>query len=502
MIRCRGLYSVAAAAPRTPLRLSAPPREPRRPFRASPGRPLDPFQEISKEFKKFGKNLKEALPGNAWSPHPASVEFPPDEADVVIIGGGIMGWSIAYWLKKKESWRSGLKVLVVERDLSYSQASTVLSVGGIRLQYSLPENIRMTQFSAHFLRLINDYLHVAGEPPIDIQFNPSGYLFLASEEGAAVLEENVKIQREEGAKVFLMSPEQLKKKYPWMKTDDVALASFGLEKEGWFDPWTLLNAFKRKAKSLGALEYCGEVTSFSLESTEMITADGENALLSRIKSVKIRIPYIFESATVSSGMVVNTAGAWSGKVAEMARIGTGQPGTLSGIKLPVEPRKRYVYVFHCPDGPGLGCPFVIDTTGAYFRREGLGGNYVGGCSPSEEEEPDIQNLEVDHEFFQEKVWPKLAHRVPSFESLKVKSSWAGYYDYNTFDQNGVIGSHPLVSNLYFATGFSGHGLQQSPAVGQAIAELIMDGQYKTIDLTTFSFDRILRGEKVLERNII
>ncbi|KAH0623247.1 hypothetical protein JD844_031333 [Phrynosoma platyrhinos] len=413
-----------------------------------------------------------------------------------------MGWSIAYWLKRNEPRSDAIRVVVVERDLSvsypsskmYSKASTVLSVGGIRQQYSMPENIRMSLFSADFLRSIDEYLHVIGQPPVDIQFNPSGYLFLASDEKAAVLEENVQVQREEGAKVSLLSPAQLKKKYPWINTDGVALASCGLENEGWFDPWTLLNAFRSKAISMGVYQSCGEVTcELFLSWYYFITS----------LSLKfVQMPNSTEYATIQCSLVVNAAGAWSSRVAEMAGVGTGPPDSISGVKLPVEPKKRYVYVWHCPDGPGLGCPMLIDTTGAYCRREGVGGNYLGGISPTEEEEPDIQDLAVDHEFFQEKVWPKLAHRVPSFESLKVKSSWAGYYDYNTFDQNPVIGLHPLVENLYFATGFSGHGLQQSPAVGQAIAELILDGKYKTIDLEAFSFNRLIKGEKALERNII
>ncbi|XP_025032854.1 FAD-dependent oxidoreductase domain-containing protein 1 [Python bivittatus] len=359
----------------------------------------------------------------------------------------------------------------------------------------------MSSFSAYFLRLINNYLGIVGEPPIDIQFNPSGYLFLASEKEAAILEENVNIQRKEGVAVSLLSPAQLKKKFPWLNTDGVALASYGLENEGWFDPWTLLNAFKRKAISMGVLQYNGEVTSFNMVSQEMKNND-QPLKVSCIKSVNVRLPESIERARVNCAMVVNAAGAWSGRVAEMAGIGIQSENTVSGIKLPVEPKKRYVYVWHCPDGPGLECPLLIDTTGAYFRREGLGGNYLGGLSPAEEEEPDTQDLEVDHEFFQEKVWPKLAHRVPCFESLKVKSSWAGYYDYNTFDQNPVIGQHPQVINLYFASGFSGHGLQHAPAVGQAVAELILDLKYKSIDLERFSFNRLIKDEKVLERNIV
>uniref|UniRef100_A0A670YVC2 FAD-dependent oxidoreductase domain-containing protein 1 n=1 Tax=Pseudonaja textilis TaxID=8673 RepID=A0A670YVC2_PSETE len=439
-------------------------------------------------------------------------DLPPEHSDVVIIGGGIIGWSIAYWLKAKETRRNAIQVLVIERDNTYSKASTVLSAGGIRQQFSVEENIWMSSFSANFLRLINDHLGVVGEPPIDIQFNHSGYLFLASENEAAVLEENVNLQRL-GVAVSLLSPAQLKKKFPWLNTDDVALASYGLENEGWFDPWTLLNAFKRKAISLGTLQYNGEVTCkrFPLCSLRLEQEHKEKTINRRGNSIDnkmneeiklISLPESFERARVDCCIVVNAAGAWSGKVAEMAGIGAPSENILSGVKFPVEPKKRYVYVWHCPEGPSLECPFLIDTTGAYFRREGLGGNYLGGLSPTEEEEPDIENLEVDHEFFQEKVWPKLAHRVPCFESLKVKSSWAGYYDYSTFDQNPVIGRHPLVSNLYFASGFSGHGLQHAPAVGQAIAELILDLKYKTINLERFSFDRLIKDEKLPERNIV
>ncbi|MEQ2267291.1 FAD-dependent oxidoreductase domain-containing protein 1 [Xenotaenia resolanae] len=214
------------------------------------------------------------------------------------------------------------------------------------------------------------------------------------------------------------------------------------------------------------------------------------------------MPNSMEYQPVECAIVVNAAGAFSGKLAEMLGIGLGPKDSLAGIPVPVEPRKRYVYVVHCPDGPGLDTPFLIDYSGVYFRREGLGGNYISGASPEEVEEPDASNLEVDHQFFENKVWPKLADRVPAFEKLKVTSAWAGFYDYNTFDQNGIIGMHPLINNMYFATGFSGHGLQHSPAVGRAVAELILDGEFKTLDLRGFSFRRILTQEPMLEQNIV
>ncbi|XP_074833269.1 FAD-dependent oxidoreductase domain-containing protein 1 [Carettochelys insculpta] len=457
------------------------------------------FGDLEKGMENFRKKLKASLPGGGWSPLNITKGLPPEQADVVIVGGGVMGWSVAYWLKALEPRRDTLRVVVIERDPTYLQASTVRSVGGIRQQFSIPENIQMSLFSAFFLRTINEHLGVLNEPPIDIQFNPLGYLFLTSENQAAALEENVRIQRAEGAQVSLLSPAQLKKKFPWLNTDGVAVASYGLENEGWFDPWVLLHGFRRKAMSMGVYPCHGEVTSFTI-SREMVMPEGKQTF-SRINYVHVQMPNSLECQPVECAVVVNAAGAWSAKVAEMASIGVGSSKIQEAVKLPVEPRKRYVYVWHCANGPGLECPKLIDTSMVYFRREGLGGNYLGGLSPAEEEEPDVQDLEVDHDFFQENIWPKLAHRVPAFESLKLKTTWAGFYDYNTFDQNAVLGLHPLVENMLFVTGFSGHGLQHSPAAGRAVAELILEGKFKTINMERFCFDRFISKEQVLERNI-
>ncbi|XP_021098429.1 FAD-dependent oxidoreductase domain-containing protein 1 isoform X5 [Heterocephalus glaber] len=307
---------------------------------------------------------------------------------------------------------------------------------------------------------------------------------------------------QEGAKISLMSPEQLQKKFPWINTEGVALASYGLENEGWFDPWSLLQGLRRKVQSMGVLFCEGEVTRFITSSNSMRNSDGEEVNLKRIHEVHVKMDNSLEYQPVECAIVVNAAGAWSGQLAELAGIGKGPPGTLEGTKLPVEPRKRFVYLWHCPQGPGLETPLVTDTSGVYFRREGLSNNYVGGRSPTEEEEPDPADLEVDHDFFQNKVWPHLAQRVPAFEALKVHSAWAGYYDYNTFDQNGVVGPHPLVVNMYFASGFSGHGLQHAPGVGRAVAEVLLGGCFQTIDMTPFLFSRFYLEEKVLEQNII
>ncbi|MBN3318036.1 FXRD1 protein, partial [Atractosteus spatula] len=394
------------------LRTSVSPRD----FSTGKTTRQDFFKDLEAQLKAFREKAAAVLPTSGWTPPEINPNPPPERADVVIVGGGVVGWSVAYWLKRKQKFPERFEVVVVEKDPTYSQASTVLSAGGIRQQFSMLENIRLSLDSSEFLRNINEHLRVFNEDPIDLQFNHSGYLFLASEKGAEVMEENHLLQRNAGAKVALLSPTQLKEKFPWINTEGVALASYGLENEGWFDPWTLLNAFRRKAMSMGVHQCFGDVKGF--------------------KSVKNKIHNVIVS--------------------------------------------------------------IVATVG----REGLGGNYITGKSPEEEEEPDTSDLEVDHEFFHEQVWPRLASRIPCFESLKVTSAWAGYYDYNTFDQNAIVGQHPLVENMYFATGFSGHGLQQAPAVGRAVAELILDYKYTTLDLRALGFMRILTSSPKLERNII
>lgn len=479
------------------------PKAPCRSFKSSSRRAEKDFnKELEAQFRAFREKAAAAMPGSDWSPFELTPGLPPERADVVIVGGGVMGWSIAYWLKRKERVRDSLRVLVVEKDPTYSQASTVLSCGGIRQQFSLKENIQLSMASADFLKNINNHLSVVNEDPVDLQFNHSGYLFLASEKSAHIMEENYRTQRHAGAKVVLLSPSQLKERFPWINTEGVALASLGLENEGWFDPWSLLNALRRKAVSMGVHQCFGEVTGFRCSSNVAEITDGDFVDVKRIKYVNVQMPNSLEYQPVETAIVVNAAGANSGKIATMLGIGLGPKESISGIPFPVEPRKRFVYVVHCPDGPGLDTPFLIDYSGVYCRREGLGGNYLTGMSPEETEEPDISDLDVDHKFFQEKVWHRLANRIPAFEQLKVSSAWAGFYDYNTLDQNGIVGLHPLVPNMYFATGFSGHGLQQSPAVGLAVAELILDGGYKTVNLSAFDLKRIFLQEPILESNIV
>lgn len=448
--------------------------------------PRKTYDLLKDEFARYRRGQ--------FKPTPPKI---PRHVDYAIIGGGIIGSSVAYSLKNRAP--DSFEVMVAERDPTYTRSSTTLSVGGIRQQFSLPENIQMSMYSAEFLRNFKQHLSVLDEDPPDIQFQPHGYLFLASEAGADQMIKNHKTQRELGAKVELMSARQLSAKFPWLNTDGIALGSYGVENEGWFDPWALLSAFRRKASSLGAKYVDGEVIGFEfhLEPETAFFPGTERRATTNYMYLKDKDG---EVHIIEFAFLIVCAGPYSNDVAKMLRIGSG-PDFLQ-TPLPIVPRKRYVYCFRCENGPGLDLPLVIDPTGAYARREGLGGCYIAGRSPSESEEPDNSNLEVDYNFFDSSVWPVIANRIPAFESIKVSSAWAGYYDYNTFDQNALIGRHPYYNNVYFATGFSGHGIQMAPAVGRAMMELLLDGWFITIDMSRFRIERVITDEPIFERNIV
>ena len=387
--------------------------------------------------------------------------------DVVIAGGGVIGSAIAYFLGADEDFAG--RVLVVEPDPSYTECSTTRSCGSIRQQFSTPENIEMALFGIEFLRAAGERLAVDGEAP-DIGLHEGGYLFLASESDRAVLEANHAVQQAHGADIALLEPAALTARFPWLSTEGIALGALGLSGEGWFDPNTLLQAFRRKARALGAEYHKDRVVGLTLDKSRIsraVLASGEE---------------------IAAGAFVNASGPRAAEVAAMA-----------GIDLPVRPRKRNVYVFDCRTSIS-NMPLLIDSSGVYVRPEGS--QYICGVSPPEDEDPDCLDLEVEYRWFEETVWPALAARIPAFAAIKQTGAWAGHYAYNIFDQNAVIGSHPKIDNFYFANGFSGHGLQQSPAVGRAISELIMGGRFRTLDLTRFGYARFAGNAPVRELNLV
>ena len=170
-----------------------------------------------------------------------------------------------------------------------------------------------------------------------------------------------------------------------------------------------------------------------------------------------------------------------------------------GIDLPVFGKRRTVFHFTCPEALP-GCPLLIDPSGIWLRPEGTG--FIAGYAPPEDEDPDDAPLDPDHAAFEDHVWPTLAERIPAFEALRLHSSWAGYYEMNAFDHNAILGQHPACDNLYFANGFSGHGLQQCPAIGRGLAELILTDRWQTLNLEPLAFQRLLDNRPLLERNVI
>lgn len=390
--------------------------------------------------------------------------------DVAIIGGGAIGSAIAYFLKSDPAF--GGTVVVIERDPTYARASSALSASSIRQQFSTPENIRMSLYGIGFMREIGRHLALEGDPgsSVDIGLTEGGYLYLATAAHEAVLRENHAVQLAEGADIALLTPAELATRFSWMSLDGVVLGSLGLSGEGWFDGYGLMQAFRRKARALGA-DY------LAAEAGGMDVKDG------RVTSV-----HLADGSAIDCGHVIDAAGPWARNVAAMA-----------GVELPVEARRRCVFVFDARTKVP-GCPLVIDTSGIWFRPEGE--SFICGTAPPPGEDHDGLPLTVDHRQFEEQLWPALAERVPAFDAIKPLNSWAGYFEYDTFDQNAVIGRHPELRNLLFATGFTGHGIQHAPAVGRAIAELVTHGRYVSLDLSIFGYERIATGRRVIERNVI
>ncbi len=390
-------------------------------------------------------------------------------SDVVIIGGGAVGSSIAYFLASNADFQG--KVTVIERDPTYRFASSALSLSSIRVQFSTPTNMHLSAFGMAFLKGAPQHLAVDGEPA-NVGYIQRPYMFLASAEGRAVLEANHRAQSQAGygEHILLLEPTELKQRFPWLNTDGIVLGSLGIKDEGWFDGYGLLQAFRKKARSLGVIYITGEAVG--------IQRTGR-----RIEAVTLA-----DGTRLACGIAVNAAGPGAGKVARLA-----------GVELPVEPRRRSVFVFDCREKLP-GCPLLIDSSGAFFRPEGQ--YFIGGISPPEDWEPKVPDFEVNHAEWEELVWPPLAHRVPALESVKVINSWAGHYDYNTFDHNGILGLHVELDNFMLANGFSGHGIQQSPASGRGISELITYGKYRSLDLSLFGHARIVENRPVKEINVV
>ena len=400
-----------------------------------------------------------------------------DSYDVVIVGGAVIGSAVAYFLTANPDFNGS--VLVVERDPSYVKASTSLSSSSIRTQFSNPINVKISQYGSEFIRNFADVMQVAGEDRPDLNFHPGGYLFLANTaEGEQTLRENHAVQRACGADVVLWDQDELARAFPHLRTDDIRIASYGQSGEGWFNNTGLMYGFKAKARAQGA-EYV----------TDEVVAIGRDG--AQVTSVTLK-----SGAVIQAGTVVNASGPRAALTARMA-----------GLDVPVEPRKRTMFVFDCaktPEGSAQvnqgRLPLMIDPTGVFCRPEGR--FFLTGCPPVEDPAADWDDFEPRYEEFEEIIWPALAERSEAFEAIKVVNQWAGHYDFNTLDHNLIVGRHPEVTNFVYANGYSGHGLQQGPAAGRAVSELIIYGQFRTLDLSEVGYERIVQNRPFLEKAVI
>ena len=364
-------------------------------------------------------------------------------------------------------------VLVVERDLSYAACSTTHTNSCMRQQFSREINVRVSQFGAEFVKNFRAQLGGDSRVP-NLPIQNFGYLYLADNEAfAEMLREICVAQVACGAGTKFMRADEIKRDYPFYFLDDIVGGNHNLIDEGYFDGGTLFEWWRRSGREKG-VEYVGnEAVAMTL-----------NAAKTRVESVTLK-----SGETVACGTVVNASGPRAVLTSRMA-----------GIEIPVEPRKRYTFIFDAAEPLDRDLPLTIDPSGVHMRTDGA--YYLAGCPPDDDHAVDYDDYEQDHDIWTNKVWPILATRIPQFEAIKLIRSWAGHYAFNTFDHNAILGAHPKVENFIFVNGFSGHGLQQSPAMSRGTSELIIYGEYRTLDLSPFNFDRIARNEPFVEKAII
>lgn len=384
--------------------------------------------------------------------------------DVAVIGGGAIGSAVAYFVKALDP---GASVRVIERDPAYELASTPRASGGVRRLFSVPENIELSKYSIAFFEDFAATMAVDGAR-CEIGLNKGGYLFIVPPAGREVLRRNLATQQQLGCDVRWLEPAQLKQVFPSMNVTDIGAAVHSPD-DGWLDPHSVLMGFRTKARSLGAEFLSGEVVA--------LDRTGPRATAATLRS----------GERIDASQFVNAAGAWAKDICAML-----------GITVPIEPLRRFEHFFECQD-PIEPLPFIKDTRRLAFRPEG--GGYTGGVPTLAE--PRGYNFDVDSRYFQNAVWPELAHRFPQFERTRCLRTMSGLYDQNDFDGNVIIGPGAGgLGNFHMLAGFSGHGLMHAPGCGRAMAELLVTGRYQSIDLARFGWQRVLDGTPVREQGII
>lgn len=378
-----------------------------------------------------------------------------------------MGTSVAWFLSCHLDFDG--TVAVVEADTTYGRSGTALTNSCLRQQFSEAINVEISQFTARFVR---DFGSFMGEPTPLLHTDYFGYLYLAaSAEFAASLQHRQAMQNEIGAATEWLDADAIAERFPYLRVDDLIGASYNPVDEGYFDSGTMVDTMRRHARNAGAVWIHDTVVGLK----------GHRARVDQVA--------LGSGRTIAAGVVVNAAGTRAAEIAAMA-----------GIVVPVEARKRFTYVVELAEPLDTALPLTIDPSGVHARSDGRA--YMVGAAPDHDVAVDPVDFAFDDDPFEERIWPVLANRIDAFDRLKVRSKWVGHYAYNTFDQNAIVGLHPAVGNLYFVNGFSGHGMQQAPAMGRGIAELISSGSFQTLDLSPLGFQRILDETPLNERAVI
>ncbi len=382
-------------------------------------------------------------------------------AEVVIVGGGIVGSSIAWHLTE-----AGCRnVLVIERETHQGKGSTGKSMGGVRAQFSTPVNIRMSLYSIPFYAEFEERLgHPSG-------YRPQGYLFMAtSDKHMAYLRANYDKQVAMGLKgVRLVSADDIRAMYPQVRSDDIVGGSF-CPTDGFVDPYSAMVGFMTRAAERGAKLW---------RDTQVTAIEVKNGEVAAVGTSRGR---------VDTRVVVNAAGAWAAEVARMA-----------GVELPVEPLRRQLIPTEPFDQFPHTAPMIIDmSNGFHFRPESLG-FLLAWADPEE-----TPGYKMDFEpSFIEKVLTRAAARVPMFENLAVnpKRAWAGLYEM-TPDHHPILGGTAQVKGLYFANGFSGHGVMHAPATGKIVSDLITASRTQLVDARLLDLARFAEGREIHETAVL
>ncbi|NQZ73502.1 MAG: FAD-binding oxidoreductase [Dinoroseobacter sp.] len=392
--------------------------------------------------------------------------------DVVIVGGAIMGSSTAWFLTDNPDFDGS--ILVIERDPTYEFASTSLTNSCIRQQFSTELNVRISQFGAEFLKNLRRFMGGDERVP-DLEVQSYGYMYLAdTERFANVLRQNQQVQLACGAETRLMTPDEIAADYPFYALDDIVLGSINTKDEGYWDGGTVFEWFRRSSRERGVEFIANEVVAMTLDAS----------------GTKVESVTLGSGEVVACGGVVNASGPRAALTAKMA-----------GIEIPVEPRKRFTWIFTAETPLDQELPLTIDPSGVHVRQDGPE-TYLAGCAPEVDPAAPFEDFTMDHRRWEDHVWPIIATRIPQFEAIKVVTEWAGHYAFNTLDQNAILGPHPEVANFHFQNGFSGHGLQQSAAMGRAMSEWLTYGAYRSLDMRPFHYDRVVRNEPMVEAAVI